>query len=129
MNKKILGIDYGEKRIGIAITDDDRKMAFPKYVLQNDKRLSEKIDKICQTENIEEVVIGRSLDYKNQPNSIMSKIEELSEELKKKFNLKVYLEDEFLTTAEARRVQGYTESIDASAAAIILRSFIEKNND
>jgi len=126
---KILGIDYGEKRIGVAITDEERKMAFPKYVLQNDKRLVEKISKICENEKVEEIVLGRSLDYKNQPNTIMAKIEELAKTLEKEKGLKVFLEDEFLTSAEAMRIQGDNDMIDAAAAAIILRSFIEKDDD
>ena len=129
MTKKILGIDYGEKRIGVAISDDDRKMAFPKYVLQNDDKLIEKIEKICIEEDIKEIVVGKSLDYKNQPNSIMSKIEEFSKNLQKEKGFKVHFEDEFLASAEARRIQGNAEMLDASAAAIILRSFIEKEND
>ena len=126
---KMLGIDYGEKRVGIAISDEEMKMAFPRYVLQNDDRLLEKISKICADENIKEIVVGRSFNYKNQPNSIMSKIEDFVEGLKKEKGMKVNYEDEFLTSAEAKRIQGHTESIDASAAAIILRSFIEKDND
>jgi putative holliday junction resolvase len=129
MTKKLLGIDYGEKRVGVAISDEERKMAFPKYVLQNDDRLVEKISKICTDEEIEEVVLGRSHNYKNQPNTIMKKIEEFSLALEKEKGLKIHLEDEFLTSAEAKRIQGSIEKIDASAAAIILRSFLEKEED
>ena len=127
--KKILGIDYGEKRVGIAITSEDRKMAFPRYVLQNDDKLVDKISKIALDEGVEEIVIGRSLDYKNQPNHIMSSIEELGRVLSKERKFKIYYENEFLTSAEAKRIQGENEMLDASAAAIILRSFIEKEND
>jgi putative holliday junction resolvase len=127
--KKLLGIDYGEKRVGVAISNEERKMAFPRYVLQNDDKLLEKIAKVCTDEGIEEVVIGRSLDYKNQPNHIMEEIEEFGKTLEKKMGFKVYYENEFLTSAEARRIQGGTDMLDASAAALILRSFIEKEND
>jgi len=126
---KLLGIDYGSKKVGVAISDEEGTMAFPRYVLQNDNRLVEKISKICDTEKITEVVIGRSLNYKGQPNNIMVKITEFKEDLEKGKKLKVHLEDEFLTSAEAARIQGNVEMLDASAAAIILRSYMEKIDD
>jgi putative holliday junction resolvase len=129
MTKKMLGIDYGEKRVGIAISDDECKMAFPRYILQNDGKLLEKISTICDKEDIKEIVIGQSRDYNNQPNTIMKKIEEFAKSLKEERGLEIHMEDEFLTSAEARRIQGNIDDIDASAAAIILRSFLEKEEN
>jgi len=124
--KKLLGIDFGSKRVGIAISNEEQTMAFPRYVLQNDNMLLEKIEKICGDESIEEIVVGESLNYKREPNVIMSKANYFIENLKKQKKYKVYLEEEFLTSQEARRIQGENELLDASAAALILKSFMEK---
>ncbi|PIP86644.1 Holliday junction resolvase RuvX [Candidatus Campbellbacteria bacterium CG11_big_fil_rev_8_21_14_0_20_44_21] len=125
---KLLGIDFGSKRVGVAISDDRRTMAFPKYVLQNDGSLPEKIEKICRDEEIKEVVVGQSLNYKKEPNLIMNKITDFVKNLETQKKLIVHLEDEFLTSAEARRIQGDTELLDASAAALILKSFLERDD-
>ena len=45
---KYLGIDYGEKRVGIAVSDAEGKVAFPKVVLENSKELIEKIKELCE---------------------------------------------------------------------------------
>ena len=126
---KLLGIDYGSKKIGVAITNAEGTMAFPRYVLQNDENLLIKIEKVLEKEDVEEIVLGKSLDYKGEPNSIMEKIEEFKKDLEKKFKLKVHYEEEFLTSAEAQRLQGRNKMIDASAAALILKSYLEKKKN
>ncbi|HEX9664772.1 MAG TPA: Holliday junction resolvase RuvX, partial [Patescibacteria group bacterium] len=55
----ILGIDYGSKRVGLALGDPEKKMAFPFEVIENKNRkyLLEKIKDVCLRENIKEVVV------------------------------------------------------------------------
>lgn len=126
---KYLGIDYGEKNVGIAVSDDGGKLAFAKTVLKNDKNLIENIAQICRDEKIETIVLGESLDFKGQPNLIMKGILIFKEKLVKGTGLKIYLEPEFLTSAEAERLQGKTNKLDASAAALILKSYLDKRNN
>ncbi|MCK5021894.1 MAG: Holliday junction resolvase RuvX [Candidatus Pacebacteria bacterium] len=122
---KYLGIDYGEKNVGIAISDDSGEMAFAKIVLENDKNLLENILNICNEENIETIVIGESFNFEGKPNPIMKKISFFKKELENNSQLPVYLEPEFLTSAEAERIQGKTDKLDASAAALILKSYLD----
>jgi putative Holliday junction resolvase len=126
---KLLGIDYGLKKVGVAITNDEETIAFPRYVFQNDKNLLAKIEKISEEDEIKEVVLGKSLNYKGEPNVIMSKIEEFKKELEKELKMKVHYEDEFLTSVEATRIQGRNEMVDASAATLILKSFLDKRKN
>lgn len=126
MAQKFLGVDFGTKRVGLAVSDDDGYMAFPKTVLENEPALASKISAICREEGISAVVIGESLDYKGGDNPIMKKIAEFKAVLEKETGLPVYLEPEFLTSAEAGRIQGEGKFLDASAAAIILQSFLDK---
>ncbi len=125
---KFLGIDYGEKRVGLATSDENGSMAFPNVVLLNDKLLLESIEKIITKEDIEQIIIGESLDYKNKPNPIMDKILPFKKSLEEKFNIVVQLEPEFLTSSQAEVIQGKNKKLDASAAAIILQSYLDKHS-
>jgi len=125
---RLIGIDFGEKRIGIALSDEEEKFAFAHSVLVNNKKIISEIKKICEINNVSKIILGQSLNYYNQPNPIMKKIELFKDSLKKEIKLPVIYQTETLTTQEAKRTQGNIEKIDASAAALILRSFIEKQN-
>ena len=126
---RFLGIDYGTKRVGLALSDEDGQLAFPKSVLSNTKDLIEDIKKICVEENISGVVIGESRDLDGTPNPLMKDIEVFMEKLKKEINTPLYLEPEFLTSHQAQKIQGKNSMLDASAAAIILQSFLDKENN
>ena len=123
---RYLGIDFGSKRVGIAISDDTGKLAFPHSVIPNDNELLDKMLEIVKKENITEVVIGESKDFKNVPNKIMAEIEKFKKALEEKTKLKVYFEPEFMTSTQAKQIQGENDMHDASAAAIILQSYLDR---
>jgi len=144
---RLMGIDFGEKRIGIALSDEQANFAFPYSVVINGKNAIKEIKKICEENQVEKIILGQSLNYSNQPNPIMKKIELFKNSLEKEIKIPVIYQNETLTTQEAERIpalgearpplsrtrirrgrQGKTAKIDASAAALILRSFIEKKN-
>lgn len=123
---RLMGIDYGGKRVGVALSDEAGRFAYPYEVLKNDKDLVDNILKGIKKERVGRVVLGKSLDYKMQPNAIMAKVEEFKTELEIASGLPVEFENEFMTTMEAERLQGKGDKIDASAAALILRSYIDR---
>lgn len=123
---KLLGIDYGAKRVGIATGDSEGGMAFPHTVLPNDKNLLLAIKEICGKEQVATIVLGESLDYKMKPNVIMEKITPFKKELEQVTNLPVYFEQEFMTSAAAEQLQGKGNMIDASAATLILQTYLDK---
>ncbi len=126
---KYLGIDYGEKRIGIAVSDIEGKMAFPKVVLENSENLiSDVLAKITEY-GAEAVVIGESKNYKGEDNKINPAIISFKKSLEKATPLKVYLEPEFMTSMQVEKLFGKNEMLDASAASIILQSFLEKERN
>jgi putative Holliday junction resolvase len=125
---KYLGVDFGGKRVGIAVSDDTGKLAFPFCVINNDKNLLTEIKKMIDKEKVNQIVIGESKDFKNKPNEIMWKIEKFKKELTEKFGIKVFFEPEFMTSVQAKQIQGENEMHDASAAAIILQSYLDKNS-
>ena len=137
---KYLGIDYGSKRIGLAISDDGGTLAFPYKILPNNMELLDTIHNICGEESISAIVLGESHDLSGKPNKIIGSIEELKHNLETDLDLPVYLQKEFMTTVEARGREGKEQNnarktskgqslqADASAAALILQRYLDKKN-
>jgi len=125
---KRIGIDYGSKRVGVALTNDSGEMAFPKEVFLNDENLINTINLYIKENGVQEVVVGESKNYKQESNPISLDIKKFIESLKQKIDKPVYLHPEVLTTFEASRIQGKNDKTDASAASIILQSYIDSLN-
>lgn len=123
---RYLGIDFGSKRIGIAVSDEDGKLAFPNEVVKNSEESLSIISKICRERKIEKVVIGESLNYKGEDNPIMKKIVDFKLSLENELHIPVVFEPEMMTSVQAERFQGKNDKIDASAAAIILQSYLDR---
>ena len=123
---RLMGIDYGTKRVGIALSDDKAMMAFPHKVLPNDVSLMKAIEKIVHTEHVEKIVIGHSLGRDGAPNKVHALVEDFIQDLTLSLGLPIELEPEQYTTQEAVRFQGRTEMTDAAAASIILNSYITR---
>lgn len=138
---RYLGIDYGTKRVGLALSDDDGKMAFPYKIIQNNLELVDTIHNICGQEEISAIVLGESTDLSGKPNKIMGSIEEFKRNLEGELDLPIYFEKEFMTTIEARGRVGKEvnnakkiaktkkAAADASAAALILGRYLDRKNN
>src|SRR3990167_2341144 len=102
---RLLGIDYGTKRIGVALSDEKEKMAFAYGVIANHgaEKVSAEIKKICAENSVGKIILGKSLNYKGEANPIMAKIEPFKAALEKEIGLPVVYENETFTSAEARR--------------------------
>ncbi len=122
--KRTLGIDYGSKRIGVALTNEVGDFALPYSVVQNSKNVIDDILKICTENNISKVVVGESKDFAGRDNVIMKNINTFVGQLRER-DIEVVLHPEFLTSAQAEHIQGKNGMLDASAAAIILQSYID----
>ncbi len=122
----LMGIDFGTKRVGVATADTEAGMAFPKAVLKNDNILFAAIKEICEKEKVEKVILGESKDLKGEDNDIAPLITAFKESLEKSTGLEVTYQREFYTTYQASRIQGDSDMIDASAAAIILQTYLDK---
>ncbi len=128
---RYLGIDYGNRKVGLAISDELGSFAFPLKVLKNTANLTEDIKKICDEEKIEKIVIGESVDLSGADNPIQKEILNFKEKLGQASGLPVIFEKEFFTSREAKRLidEKQTDPLtDARAAALILKSFLDKNN-
>lgn len=126
---KYLGIDYGEKRVGIAISDVDGKIAFPKIVFENNTELVQKISDLCKESEVGVIVVGESKDYKGEDNKISPKIISFKRELSSFVKLPIFLEPEFMSSMQVEKTFGKTDMLDASAASIILQTFMDKERN
>jgi putative holliday junction resolvase len=122
-----IGVDYGTKRVGIAVSDEDNALAFPLEIVAPKDAVA-RILALAQERKAEGVVIGESKDFSGVENPLMARIRQFADELSVS-NLKLHFEPEFLTSAAAGR-EGETakEHLDAAAAALILQSFLDRRS-
>lgn len=123
---RIMGIDYGTKKIGIALTDPSGVMAFPHTVLPNNKQFFAELLRIIENNKVTEIVVGQSLDKNGVPNAVQAGIDSLIIDLTLAVGLPVHVQPEQFSTKAAERLQGKNKMIDASAAALILESYLMK---
>lgn len=124
---RYLGIDYGSKKIGLAISDEEGKFAFPFSIIQNKNKVEslEKIISVIRDKGIHSIVVGESVNLKGENNPILIDTLEFVDNLKKIIDIKINFEKEWLSTLEARRYDDRRDA-DDSAAAIILQRFLDK---
>jgi len=125
---RLLGLDYGSKKVGVALTDAEGRMAFPKCVLPNDSALLTHLTELITAEHVEAVVVGESKNYEGKDNIVMAAAKAFAGKLQEITGLSVYFEPETLTTKEAERLQGPSDLTDASAAALILQSYLDRTH-
>lgn len=125
---RYLGIDYGTKKVGLALSDEMGSMAFPESVVPNTKELLNTVTALCRERGVETIVVGESRDYTGAENPVHSAARSFAKELAAATGLPVWFEPEFMTSVQARVLQGDGGMIDASAAAIMLQSFLDRTN-
>lgn len=124
-DQRFLGIDFGQKRVGVSMTDQSGSLAFPHSTLKNSERLVDEIERICKDEGVSEIVIGESKDFKGKDNLIMPMIKKLKQDLEGRLKIEVSTHPEFLTTVQARKSNPNMRGVDASASAIMLQSYLD----
>jgi len=123
---KYLGIDYGAKRVGVAVSDRDATIAFPRAVFPNDAKLLSGLTKIVQEERIESVVVGDTRSHGGGGNPVTAEAEVFIETLKSETKLPVESVPEVWSSIEANRYAPKGEEHnDAAAAAFILQRFLD----
>ncbi len=135
---RILAIDYGLKRIGLALGDPLNIFAYPFKTLTNDKNFWEKLGKIIVEKKVVKILLGYPYNENGRKSDLTGTIEKFAEELKKKFNKEIILWDERYTSAIAqekilesvpkkskRRDKGL---LDQNSAAIILQEYLNALN-
>ena len=126
---RLLGIDYGTKKVGLALTDESGSMAFPYGVIPNDDSFLEYIVSLIDTKNVVEIVIGKSLNLDGTPNAVQTDIESFITNLTLQKPTPIHLEPEQMTTQQAATTTGRNDQTDAAAAALILETYLAKQKN
>lgn len=139
-NSKYLGVDFGLKRIGIAITDTEKKFSFYRDYVLNDKYAIDKIVEIIRQENVSRIILGYPLNFKSEKTDITLSVENFSSELntallKKEIEAEIIYFDERFTSSisqdnliqsglskKKRRDKGI---LDSMSAKIILQDYLD----
>lgn len=142
----ILAIDYGEKRIGLAIADEKLKIPLILKPINDktEKEILEKISDIVKEKNIKKIVVGLPLSFDFQETPKCQKIRKFTEKIKKLIEVEIIFENEIFSTEAAKNIQRSLKNnrknkakkifkeeknhYDSQAAAIILDSYLKKKS-
>jgi putative Holliday junction resolvase len=134
---RILAVDHGEKRIGLALSDPTATIASPLQVIKHTSRLMDaaQVANLASENDVELIIIGQSFDEEGQPNLAGRRAANFAEVLKEQTNIPIELVDESFSTQDARSTvieMGVSRKKrkghhDALAAVMILRSYIESH--
>tara|TARA_B100000242_G_scaffold290008_1_gene260756 strand:+ start:7691 stop:8101 length:411 start_codon:yes stop_codon:yes gene_type:complete len=134
---KVIGIDYGKKRIGIAISDINQKIAFPLKTVENNKPI-EILKKIIESEKVNSIVVGIPINLDGSKTDATEMCFKFHLKLKKEFpKINHFVNDERLTSKLAKRFlnqshkkkqRGDKKNVDKISASIILENFLMSLN-
>jgi len=133
---RVLGLDLGDVRTGVAISDADRRLALPfGHIKAGAPQDLKAIVEIVNENDVTDVVVGHPLSLSGKPGPMARMAEEFAEALGSTLSIPVHLHDERLSTVEAsralkdagasnRRSRG---AVDASAATVVLQAWLDSS--
>lgn len=122
---KYIGIDYGAKRIGIAISDKDGRIAFPHKTIDNRRDVASRIARMAEEEHVTGIVLGDTRAISGAANPITKEAEAFAQRLSAHTDIPVKKVWEAWSSIEANRYTKQDAKDDSSAAAIILQRFLD----
>jgi len=136
----ILGIDFGQKRIGLAVGQTLTRIANPLSTVKNDGAFWHTLQTQIKEWNIEQIIIGLPLQMSGEEQEITRQVKNFSKKIKRETQLPVHYVDERLTSFEAERQFKDSRQanlskakdkaqIDAMAAQIILQSWLDQQHN
>ena len=136
---RILAVDHGEKRIGLALSDSTGTIARPLTVIKHESRLVDaaQVANLARENNVGLIVVGQSFDDEGKPNLAGRRAAKFAEALKEQTQIPVELFDESFSTQDARSTvieigvsrKKRAGHHDQLAAVMILKSYIESHKD
>ena len=135
---RILAVDHGEKRIGLALSDPTATIVSPFKVIQHISRLLDaaQVANLAVENEVGLIVIGQSFDEEGNPNLAGRRAAKFAEALREQTTIPIELFDESFSTQDARATRiemGVSRKkraghMDELAAVMILRSYIESKS-
>jgi len=138
MNSRILAIDYGERRIGLAISDPMRIIAtgLETLTVKSESQAIEQLKRIVAENEVREILIGLPMSLKGTQSAKAAVVMKFSEKLEQATHLPIRFWDERFSTVTAQRLLLQTETkkkrrnkekIDQLAAIVILRNYLDSS--
>ncbi|MBU0560054.1 MAG: Holliday junction resolvase RuvX [Bacteroidetes bacterium] len=134
--ERFLAIDYGEKRVGLAITDPLRIFAYPLETFLNDNNFWKRLKKVFDSYNIVKIIIGYPFKENGEKSSSTKLIEEFAKELQNKTSIQIEFYDERYSSEIARQrvIESVSSKkkrrdkglIDKNAAAVFLQDYLSE---
>jgi putative Holliday junction resolvase len=124
---RTLGIDYGSKRVGLAISDELGVLARELEVVANPQALS-RIKQIITELEVGEIVMGLPIGLGGQDTQKTKEVQKFLDVLKKEVSVPVKAVDERMSTQMALKIPGGDRGTDSLAAQIILQTYLDKNH-
>jgi putative holliday junction resolvase len=133
---RALGLDWGTVRIGVAMSDEGQKLAFPLQHTLATKNALEEIRKLVEEYEVEKIVMGLPLSLSGDETQSTKKVRQFGDRLEKILNIKIdYFDERFSTVASTKSLhdQDIKEKDQRSikdniAAALLLQKYLEKKN-
>jgi len=135
---RILAIDYGIKRVGLAITDPLRMFAYPLITINRDKNFWNNLEQVFKDYNVETIVLGYPLKEDGTRSSSTELIEKFKKELEKRKTIKIVLVDErysssiakerILESVPSKKKRRDKKLVDMNAAAVFLQDYLDMND-
>lgn len=123
---KYLSVDYGSAIVGIAVSDEQGKIAFPRAEIRNTASLAKDVAKMVHDEGIGLVVVGDTRTLEGAANPITEEVEAFVGDLSRACKVPIELVSEGWSTFEAARFAPKGEEHnDAAAAAVILQRYLD----
>lgn len=129
--RKVLGIDWGRAHIGLAISDETRRWAFPRGEVAPGAQFFAHLAQLQEEEEIGAVVLGYPLPLGKageQGKAQLREVEEFAEEIRKKTGLPVELTDERMSNMETARQQYPDAGDHERAAAVLLGDYLARTS-
>jgi putative holliday junction resolvase len=123
--KKYLGIDFGDKNIGLAIAEQD-SIAVPLKVVQMNSGFWQVLEEVIDNQFIDTIVVGWPQSLSGQENARTKMTQRFIEQIRKRHKVSIVKEDERLTTSAAKS-KGLQGRVDAAAAAEILQTYLDRH--
>ena len=126
---RYLGIDYGSKNVGLALSDEAGEFAFPKETIANDHRLIARVCEITTKEKVNAIVVGDARSLSGAANKVTAEADRFADDLKERSKLPLFRVREAFSSAEAMRyAPAGKRHDDSAAAAILLQRFLDTAN-
>ena len=130
---RILGIDHGDRRFGLALSDPGKSFAFPFEVIEGEDALFKRLGPLLEEKEVERIIVGLPLNMDGSTGKKANQVLDFKERLFEKFSITIDVWDERLTTVQAenllREVGGSARKrksrVDMVAAQIILQSYLD----